>query len=181
MSQMITIEFDETDMARVVVYFDAVAHRLEGESAKQELTPILLEALQPLIESEKGFLSGHNKSGALAGSLIGRAGRGDYPGTVSVYSAPTAKASTLKVAWAGGRKQQRGWAAKLKPKGLRSVFYGAIVHQGHRIVKRNAAGELYATGGVVDPIPFARQAVESKGDQQMEAAAEAVLDKIVNG
>jgi len=46
-------------------------------------------------------------------------------------------------------------------------------------VKRNAAGELFDTGKVTQPVPFAQQAVDSMGDEQAEATAAKVLDQIM--
>jgi hypothetical protein len=59
------------------------------------------------------------------------------------------------------------------------VFYGPIVQQGHRIVKRNALGQLYDTGQRAKAVPFATQAVDALGETQSEALAEALLTHIL--
>lgn len=79
-----------------------------------------------------------------------------------------------------GRAQQKRWAAGLTgKKGRKRIFYGTIVHQGHRIVKRNASGQLYDTGKRAKAVPFASQAVDALGNQQADAASEAIIKHIL--
>jgi hypothetical protein len=147
---------------------------------RDELLPIMLDHLQPLVSSEKSYLSSHSKSGALEAGLAARAGAGDREGTISVFSNPSATAKQLEKTWGTrGRFQQRNWAAGLRGAGRRRIFYGPIVHQGHRVVRRNAQGDLYDTGAVTTPVPFAQQAVDALGDQQAEACALAICDHIL--
>lgn len=182
MSLTLSVLIDEGDVDRFAAWCKGVGDRATGRG---EIIPILLSHLEPMVASEKAFLAPHSKSGALAGSLQARAGTGDRPGTMSVFSAPTATAGLLRATWGKhGRKQQRAWAAKLKPKGRRKVFYGPIVHQGHRIVERGPDGllrQIRTRSGKIrtDPVPFARQAVEAMGDQQAEAAAGEIMDRIL--
>lgn len=175
MPATLTILMDEQDMQRFTAFCDAMGRR----TSRAELLPILKEGLEPLVSSEKSTLASHNKSGALSTSLTARSGSGDRPGTISVFSAPTATVKQLQATWGSGRKQQRGWAAGLSGKGRRQVFYGPIVHQGHRIVKRGKDGQLHDTGKRTTPVPFAHQAAESLGESQAEAIAEAILTHIV--
>ena len=178
MDRTLSIIVDPQDMARVQDWLETMGRR----AARSELLPILLRHMTPIVAAEKSALASHSKSGALAASLTPRAGRGDWPGVVSVYSSPTATRKVLIKHWSTGRRQQRGWAAKLAGetgRGRRAVFYGAIVHQGHRIVKRNAAGQLYDTGKPrAAPVPFASSAMSSVGETQADAAAEAILTHI---
>lgn len=170
----ITIELDDVDRENLQNWIEDMGSRC----AHAELAPILVEGLEPLAASERAYLAPHSKSGALAASLVARSGRGDRPGTVSAFSAPTAKVKDLATAWSRGRRQQRRWAAGLSGKGRRKVFYGGIVHQGHAIVKRNAQGQLRIVGRA-EPVPFAQQAVDALGEAAAEATAEAVLEHIV--
>jgi len=174
-SLVVRIAMDERDLAAFTEYCDTMGKKL----ARKELLPILLEHLEPMAASERDFLEDHTISGALALSLRARSGSGDRPGTISAFSAPTATVKQLQSRWGAGRKQQRKWAAGLAgASGRRAVFYGPIVHQGHRIVKRNKAGELVDTGKQVAPVPFAQQAVDAMGDEQAEAAGQQILDYI---
>lgn len=173
-AMMVAISMDEQDVQSFTSWLDSMEKKL----ARKEILPILLKHLDPLAASERSFLGDHEISGALAMSLTARSGAGDYPGTISAFSAPTATVKQLQSRWGAGRKQQRKWAANLSGSGRRVVFYGPIVHQGHRIVKRNKAGELVDTGKRVAPIPFAEQAVDTMGEQESDAAASEILDYI---
>lgn len=162
------------DVERFTAFLDGVGRK----ASREELLPILKEHFEPVVAEEKAILADHTESGALVQSLSARAGPGDRPGTMSVFSAPTATTKQLQSTWGKGRWQQRKWAAGLKTKGRRKVFYGNIVHQGHRIVKRNAQGQLYDTGRMTTPVPFAAEAMAAVGEAQSEAAAEALLKHI---
>jgi hypothetical protein len=179
MSLNISILMDESDVAEFTAFCDGVGRK----TSRDELLPIMLEHLAPLAESERAFLADHTESGALAQSLVARSGPGDRPGTMSVFSAPTATVEDLQETWGKhGRGQQRKWAAGLKLKGgRRRVFYGPIVHQGHRIIVRGPGGTLVQskTHPMTDPVPFAQQAVDAMGDEQADALAEAILDHIL--
>jgi plasmid replication initiation protein len=84
--------------------------------------------------------------------------------------------------WSGGRKQQRGWAAKMEKKGrAKRVFYDEMVELGHRIVVRNKAGELVDTGKRAKPVYFARRAAEQGAEQALDAAETEVMNFIVGG
>ena len=169
MSATIHVFLDPGDVRSFTDYLKTVERRM----ARSELLPILSEHFEPIVESEKEFLSGHRQSGALETSLVARSGPGDKPGTITVFSAPTATTAQLNATWgARGRAQQRKWAGGLKKRGRTKVFYGPIVHQGHRVVRNGR------DVGYVEPIPYAKQAVDSLGDQQAEAAATAILAKI---
>ena len=175
MSVAVSILVDPQDIQRVTDYLAS----MERRTGRAELLPILKEGLEPVVAAEKSYLSSHSKSGALEQSLAARSGSGDRKGTLSVFAAPTATVKLLKETWGKGRRQQQGWASRLQGKGRRKVFYGPIVHQGHRIVKRNAQGELYDTGKRTQPVPFAQQAVDAMGEQQAEWIAEQILDRIL--
>ena len=156
MSLTIQVLTEDADLQAYADFLEDTKER--AENPREMIVPILLEAMQPMVASEKAFLGGHSKSGALVVSLEARTGSGDREGTISVFSAPTAKPAVLRATWGKrGRKQQQAWFANLSGRGRRAVFYGPIVHQGHRVIKRNAAGELYQAG-VAEPIPFAQQA-----------------------
>jgi hypothetical protein len=145
-------------------------------TSRQELLPILKGFMDPAVEEERGLVN--DNSGALSASLKARAGSGDRPGVVSVFSAPTATRRQLIKKWGAGRRQQRGWAAQIEPgRGRRAVFYAPFVELGHRMVKRMASGELKVIGTVV-PHPFAAPAMtalEAQGDE----AADAILKHIM--
>jgi hypothetical protein len=166
MSPTLYIQMDEEEHEKFTAFLEGLKDRLVGPSARDRLLPVLLKHLEPLVESERAYLEPHNKSGALSASLTARSGTGDNPGTVSVFSAPTATNTLLEETWGlRGRLQQRKWAANLKPTRTRKrVFYGPIVHQGHG----NAA-----------PVPFAAQAVEALGDQAAESAAEDIMEAVI--
>jgi hypothetical protein len=169
---------DPVDVEKFTIWMVGMGKR----AARAEILPILLTHLQPLVASEKGFLSGHEISGALSGSLMARSGRGDREGTISVFSAPMATTKLLQSTWGSGRgrKQQQRWAAGIKGKKGRSrVFYGIFVHQGHDVISHGKA----ATSGKThtDPIPFAQQAADSLGDSEVEAAATEILQHIIGG
>lgn len=171
----IQIDYDQQDMDA----FGAFCLSMERKASRAALLPILTQYLEPMVDREKAFLSSHNKSGALSGSLAARSGSGDRPGTISVFSAATATSKELESTWGKSTAQKRGFVTNIKKKtGRRKVFYSDFVEKGHRLVKVNAAGQG-RTVGMVAPIPFAQQAVDSLGDQQAEAAAKAVLDYIV--
>jgi hypothetical protein len=171
----ILIEIDD-DLAKEAIlnWYEGMAER----AAHAEIAPLLVEALQPLVASERAYLGSHNKSGALSGSLAARSGSGDRPGTVTAFSSPTATVKDLKAAWGSGRAQQRRWAKGLSGKGRRKIFYGNIVHQGHKVMRRGADGALHVVGKA-DPVPFAQQAVDALGEQAAEAAAEAITKHVI--
>ncbi len=173
----LTLLMDPADVEKFTAYLEGMGRR----AARAELLPILREAFDPLAQSEREFLSPNSKSGALASSLTARSGSGDKPGTLSVFAAPTATVKQLQGMWSKGRRQQQGWASRLSGKGRRRIFYGPIVHQGHRIVVRGPDGQLRDTGRMTAPVPFASQAVDSLGEQQAQVAADMILDHIVNG
>jgi hypothetical protein len=175
-----SIIVDEND----VRLFTSFLEGMERRTARQLILPILQRNLEPLVASERSYLSSHIKSGALSQSLSSRiAGGGrDRPNVMTAFSAPTATSQQLESTWRGlsARKQQRGWA--LPKKGRRArVFYGPIVHQGHRVVKRNQSGELYDTGKRVAALPFAQQAMDAMGDSNGELAATEIMNLIVGG
>lgn len=172
----VRIDFDFSEFGQVTAFIADMGRRL----ARADLVPILKTHFAPMVAMEKSILSGHNKSGALEASLKARTGGGDRPGTISVFSAPTATKRIVKKAWSRGRAQQRRWAAGIEPgRGRVSVFYGPFVEKGHRIVRRNASGQLYDTRKRTRPVHFAKGAVEALGDQQAELAAQAVINHIV--
>ena len=166
---------DPEDMKKISDFIEGIGRR----ASRQELLPIMKAHFAPVVASEKAILSGHSKSGALSGSLAARAGSGDRPGKISVFSAPTATRRQLTAAWSKGRFQQRRWATTIKAgRGRKSVFYASFVELGHRVVKRNAAGELFDTGKRAKPVPFASTAMADVGDSQAEALAAAILSHI---
>ena len=155
---------------------------IETKMAREEILPILMEHFAPVVAAEKGILSGHSKSGALEASLFARSGSGDRPGTMSVFSAPTATTKQLATAWGRGRGQQRRWSAGLVgKKGRRGIFYASMADRGHRVVKRKANGELYDTGKRTQGIGYVSGAMEQTGDVQADAAANAILNHITGG
>ena len=166
-------------MTVVVDGADEVSNFIEAmgrRAARAELLPIMLEAMQPVVAAEKGFLADHIQSGALERSLKARAGGGDRPGTISVFSAPTATRAMLRKLWGKGRAQQRRWAAgsSLIGNGRKSVFYGKFLEKGHDIVR---GGEVV---GHVDPYPFAAPSIPTL-EEQGEVLAEQIAYYIVNG
>ena len=180
MSLTVSILPEPADMEAFSTYLHNVGKKL----ARAELVPLMIAALEPVVEMEKGILADHSISGALAGSLQARSGSGDRPDTISVFSAPTATRKNLIAAWSRGRKQHRGWAmhlASLGKGGRKAVFYGPFVEAGHRIVNRDADGNLAAPGGRTAAVHFAAGAMEAIGDKQAEAAADAVLTAIFGG
>ena len=155
-------------------YLSAVGKRM----ARQELLPILKEAMGPVVESEKSILGPHSKTGLLASSLAVRGGVKDRPDTISVYSRPQATRKQIIKRYSRGRRQQQVWAvteAGRDWRGRKTVFYGVFVHQGHRFVKRNAAGELYDTGNVAEAVPFATESMPA-----LEEAGAVAAEKIQN-
>ena len=167
MSLTLTLLMDPADVEKFTAY-------LEGMKTRAERGPVmakLLEAFAPVAAAEQAFLrgGGHVISGALVSSLTARAGgvSRDNPGTISVFSAPTATTRMLMKTWrVSRRKQQREWTLKEKLSARQRVFYGPIVHQGH---------------GNASPIPFASSAMDELGEQQAEVASESILELIVNG
>ena len=171
----IQVLVDQQDIDQFTAYYDEVGRKL----SRSEMTPILKEHLEPMVESEKSYLAPHSKSGALAGSLAARAGSGDRPGTVSVFAAATATPAMLQATWGRSTAQKRGFMASMKSrKGRRKVFYADFVEKGHRIVKTRADGATYLAGKA-EPVPFAQQAVDALGDAQAEKAATEVLNFIL--
>ena len=178
MSLTLSLFISDDEVAKITSFMEG----MERRTVREAILPILKEHLEPLVESEKAYLSGHSISGALVASLSARTAGGgrDRPNTMTAFSAPTAMSKTLQGLWSQGRAQQQGWAARMKPiRNRRRVFYASIVHQGHRIVKRNAAGELYDTGKRTVAVPFAQQAMDSMGESQGEAAASEIMDHII--
>ena len=171
----LTLLMDEGDLQR----FRDFLNGMEKRAARSELLPILKRNLEPVVAAEQSILSPHNKSDALSLSLKARSGTGDRDGTMSAFAAPTATVKQLQSTWGRGRAQQRRWAANMTGKGRRRVFYGPMVHQGHRVVKRNALGVLYDTGKVTQPVPFASDAMATTGEQAAEQAATEILDHIM--
>lgn len=172
----LTLMFDVQDFGRVTQFIMDMGRRM----SRAELLPILKEKFEPLVAMERSILSSHSKSGALIESLKTRSGGGDFPGTMSVFSAPTATRKALKAAWSRGRAQQQKWAAAIEPgRGRKSVFYGPFVEKGHRIVRRNKEGVLVDTLRRTAPVHFARGATEALGEKQSEEAAQAVIDFII--
>ena len=166
---------NEEDVRNFTSYVDGMGRR----ASRDQLLPILKKHFEPVVAAERQFLSGHSRSGALMTSLVARTGAGDKPGTMSVFSAPTATTKQLQKTWGSGRSQQRKWAARLLKKGRRRIFYGPIVHQGHRIVLRNRKGQLVDTGRKTAPVPFAQYAMDTVGDKQAELAANAIMDHVL--
>jgi hypothetical protein len=158
---------------------------LGRRAAVAELKPILIEHMAPIVAMEKSILSGHSKSGALGGSLQPRVGTGDRPGTISVFSAATATKKFIREHWGRGRRQQQGWAMNAKYQGnkggRKAIFYAPFVEAGHRVVKRNAMGQLADTGGRAQPVHFAKGAMDALGDQQADALRDAVWNHILGG
>jgi hypothetical protein len=174
MAMTLNVLVDPGDIQKFTTFMESMDRRM----ARSELLPIMKGEFEPIVEAERGVLEGHSKSGALLQSLKVRSGAGDRPGTISVFSTPSGTVKQLRRTWGRGRRQQQGWAAALEGRGRRRVFYALPLHQGHRVVVRNAAGELVDTGRFVDPIPFAQQAVDSLGESVAESMAEAILKHI---
>jgi len=172
------IIWDPDDIAAFSRYLDGMVKRM----ADKEIRPILLKHLQPLVALEKGNIS--SKSGALSASLAARSGSGDWPNVISVFSSSKMTRAKLIKKWSGGRKQQRGWAAKMEKKGrAKRVFYDEMVELGHRIVYRDKAGNLVQSSKRprTAPVYFAKRAAEQGGEQAMEAAETEVMNFIVGG
>ena len=183
MNLTIGILYDEADVRAFTDYLERVESRAQ---ARGEMIPILLEALEPLVGREKEYLEAgeHVKSRALVESLQARAGSGDKAGTISVFSAATAKRSTINKTWGrSGRRQQREYLAGSRTHGRTAIWYAPMLHQGHPLMVRGPGGQYVQSKNhpMVDPVPFAAQAVEALGDAQQQACADAVLNKIVNG
>ena len=165
---------NQADMEKFRIWLDGMETRM----ARSEILPIMLSHLEPLVSVEKGILSSHSISGALEGSLMARAGRGDREGKISVFSKATATTKQLRATWGRrGSKKQQEWAKGLGSKhGRTRVFYDIFVHQGHEIISHGKA-----TGKFTKPVRFAAQAAESLGDAESEAAANEILKHIVEG
>jgi hypothetical protein len=161
-------------------HFSAYLEAMGRRMARAEIVPILKEYMKPVVGSEKRILADHTQSGALSMSLKARAGAGDRPEVISVFSAPIATRRQIAAKWSKGRGQQQKWAAQSSDLKRRSaVFYGPFVELGHRIVKRNAQGRLAAVG-MAKAVHFARGSLPVL-DEQGEAAANAILNFIVGG
>jgi hypothetical protein len=175
---MLSIQLEATGLGAFQEYLIGLGTRM----TREQLQPILFEHFGPVVAEEKAILGPHSKSGALEMSLSARAegGVADFPGTISVFSVPTASKAAIIDKWAGsGRLQQRKWAlreALRAGSGRRRIFYGNILASGHRAVRR-VAGELKVVGQV-DPVPYARGAMETVGEGQVEKAAMAILNHI---
>ena len=165
-----TVHIDGGD--ELAALFDLMGKRL----ARKEILPIMLDAMGPVVAEEKSNLAGHSKSGALEASLKARSGGGDRPGTISVFSTPTATRAMLRKRWGKGRAQQRKWAAgsSLIGGGRKSVFYARFLEGGHDLVRN---GEKV---GHVEPYPFAAPAMPTL-EEQAEIAADLIAQHIVNG
>ena len=141
-------------------------------TARAEILPILLRAMAPVVAAERGILGPHSRSGALEMSLKARSGGGDRPGTISVFTTPTATRRALKMAWGRGRAKQRKWAAEITPgRGRIRVFYGPMVESGHRVVR---GGKVV---GRTTPVHFATGAAGVL-DAQTELAEREILAHI---
>jgi len=172
----LSVIYQPEDIQAFTNYLEAMGKRVSG----QGIRPILLKHLQPLVALEKGNI--HSESGALSASLAARAGGGDRPNVISVFSSSKMTRAKLIKKWSGGRKQQRGWAAKMEKKGrAKRVFYDEMVELGHRIVYRDKAGELVDTGKRTRPVHFARRAAEQGAEQAMTAAETEVMNFIEGG
>lgn len=173
----LTLIFDSSETERITNFFATMERRL----ARSELLPILKQNFEPIVAEERSILSDHSRSGSLMSTLIARIGGGDRSGTMSVFSAPTARRRELKALWSQGRRQQRKWASKIQQsgRGRQSVFYGPFVEMGHRIVVRTKDGGLKDTGDRTDPVLFAHTAIETLGETQAESAAEAIIQHII--
>jgi hypothetical protein len=168
---------DPGDLARFEAFCDGIGRK----ASRAELLPILKRHLEPLVEHEKGTLSDHTESGALAGSLQARSGSGDRPGTMSVFSAATATKATLMKTWGQGRASKRAWASETATRGRRKVFYADFVEKGHRIIHINKFGERSESEKPATPVLFAQQAAEALGDTEADAAATEILEHILGG
>ena len=91
---MTTIQtlINEEDVRNFTSYVDGMGRR----ASRDQLLPILKKHFEPVVAAERQFLSGHSRSGALMTSLVARTGAGDKPGTMSVFSAPTATTKQLQ-------------------------------------------------------------------------------------
>ena len=182
----INVLLDPQDMARFGQYLEGMSKRMQRE----DIGPILLECLEPIVAREKAILDPHSKSGALEMSITARMGAGDKPGTVSAFSAASTSSSQIATAWGTGRAQQRRWSVSMgKRRGRRRsvIFYADWAEGGHRIVTKNSAGQKRTKpnpqGGESwsQPIHFARDAMDELGDIQAEKAAKMILDHISPG
>jgi len=156
-------------------WFAAVGRR----AGRTEILPFLKAAFEPVVAAEKGHIK--SISGALASSLSVRAGAGDKPGRVSVFSAPSATTKQVVKAWSGSSKRQHHqFAGNATTAGYKRyrVFYAPFVELGHRVVKRNKAGRLYSTGTMIPAHPFARPAMEALGQAAADEAEANVLNHL---
>ena len=174
----LSVIYQPEDIQAFTRYLDGMGKRVSG----QEIRPILLKHLQPLVALEKANI--HSESGALSASLAARSGGGDRPNVISVFSSSRMTRAKLIKKWSGGRKQQRGWAAKMEKKGrAKRVFYDEMVELGHRIVYRDKAGNLVQSSKRprTAPVYFARRAAEQGGEQALDAAETEVMNFIEGG
>jgi len=173
----ISIIMDPFDVEALTKWLDNMGRR----TSRAEILPIMMKHLEPVVAAERKNLAGHVKSGALMGSLQARSESAakDRPGTISVFSAATLPRSALIKAWKGGRKQQQGWAERMKKRGRRRrVFYDVMIEAGHRKVKK-IGGVLKEIGSPVPGIFFAKRAMADVGEREADAAAIAVMDHIL--
>jgi hypothetical protein len=174
----LSVIYQPEDIQAFTNYLEAMGKRVSG----QGIRPILLKHLQPLVALEKGNI--HSESGALSASLAARAGGGDRPNVISVFSSSKMTRAKLIKKWSGGRRQQKKWAFKLAPKGgAKRVFYDEMVELGHRIVYRDKAGNLVQSRKRprTAPVYFARRAAEQGAEQALDAAETEVMNFIVGG
>lgn len=153
MSLTISILVDPHDIQQFTSFVDAMARRA---SDRAPMVEILKAGLEPVVAAEQANLAGHDKTGALSASLVARSGSGDRPGTISAFVRPTARSKR-------GKHQ----------------MYGPMVHQGHIIIRRRPAKE--GDKIFTDPIPFARDAMESVGETNADAVAESLMKYIYEG
>jgi hypothetical protein len=177
MSMAFSISMDESDVRAFTAFVDGMGRR----ASREALLPILQKHLEPVVEAEKEILSSHIVSGALSQSLSARidGGRPDRAGSMTAFSIPSAKKDLLSTTWGvSPRSQHRKWFSRLSTKRRTRIFYGAIVHQGHRIVVRRG-DKLIDTGKKTTAVPFAELAAESKGEQQIQSASIEILERIL--
>ena len=95
MAQSIQILMDESDVQNFTAFCDGMGRR----TSREELLPILQKYFAPVAASERSALSSHTLTGALQASLVERSGPGDRPGTMSVFTTPTASRDTMESTW----------------------------------------------------------------------------------
>ncbi len=178
MNMTLTLLITDDEIAKFTSFMEGMAKR----TRREKILPILQRHLEPVVQRERDIMSPRSKSGALVASLSARVagGKADRPNTMTAFSAPTATSKQLEATWRGAtaRRQQTKWALPKKRRRGR-VFYAPIVHQGHRIVKRNAAGELYDTGKTTRAVPFAEEAMDALGESEGSAATEEIMDQVL--